>query len=78
MPATKMTSKGQITLPKEVREKLGVSPGDELEFIEEDGEFLIRKRIGLSPFDRYLGYLRRKEGRDPDNIVRELRGHTSP
>jgi antitoxin PrlF len=39
MPATKMTSKGQITLPKEVREKLGISPGDELEFIEEEGEF---------------------------------------
>jgi len=26
MPATKMTSKGQITLPKAVREKLGISP----------------------------------------------------
>jgi hypothetical protein len=35
----------------------------------------IRKRVRRSPFDRYLGYLARKRGQDPDDIVRELRGH---
>jgi AbrB family looped-hinge helix DNA binding protein len=70
-----VTSKGQITVPKGVRAKLGLAPGDELEFVEEEGRFVIRKRVRRSPFDRYLGYLARKRGQDPDDIVRELRGH---
>ena len=36
MPTAKVTSKGQITLPKEVREALGVSPGDRVEFVAEE------------------------------------------
>jgi antitoxin PrlF len=32
VPRSRMTSKGQITIPKEVRERLGVEPGDVLEF----------------------------------------------
>jgi AbrB family looped-hinge helix DNA binding protein len=31
----RVTSKGQVTIPKEVREKLGVQPGDEVGFREE-------------------------------------------
>lgn len=74
MPRAKITSKGQITLPKEVRERLGLETGDELEFVEEGGRFLIHKRVPRSPFDKYLGYLREKRGEDPDELVRELRG----
>ena len=75
MAAAKVTSKGQITVPKGVREALGLSPGDQLEFVEEEGQFYIRKRVRRSPFDRYLGYLAPKRGQDPDEIVKELRGH---
>jgi AbrB family looped-hinge helix DNA binding protein len=75
MATAKVTSKGQITVPKHVRAKLGLAPSDELEFVEEEGQFVIRKRVRRSPFDRYLGYLARKRGQDPDDIVRELRGH---
>jgi AbrB family looped-hinge helix DNA binding protein len=75
MPTTKVTSKGQITVPKEVREKLGLAPGDELEFIELDGEYHVRRRIRQSPFKRYRGYLQRLQGRDSDEIVKEMRGH---
>jgi AbrB family looped-hinge helix DNA binding protein len=75
MATARVTSKGQITVPKHVRAKLGLAPGDELEFVEEEGRFVIRKRVRRSPFDRYLGYLARKRGQDPDDIVRELRGH---
>jgi AbrB family looped-hinge helix DNA binding protein len=35
---TTMTSKGQITVPKHVREKLNIQPGDRIHFfIEENG-----------------------------------------
>jgi len=33
MPIAKLTNKGQITIPKAVRQSLGLHPGDKLEFI---------------------------------------------
>ena len=39
--ASKVTSRYQVTIPQEVREKLGVSAGDILAFVEEDGKFYV-------------------------------------
>lgn len=75
MATAKVTSKGQITVPKGVRTKLGLAPGDELEFVEDAGRFVVRKRLRRSPFDRYVGYLAKKRGQDPDEIIKQLRGH---
>ena len=36
-----LTSKGQITLPKSIRERLGVGAGDRIEFIESEQGFLV-------------------------------------
>ncbi len=36
MPAAIVTSKGQITIPKAVREALGVETGDRIDFVESD------------------------------------------
>ncbi len=42
MPSAKMTSKGQITLPREVRERLGVDTGDRVDFVfRPSGEIVI-------------------------------------
>ena len=42
MPSATLTSKGQITVPIEVRNSLGVSFGDRIDFVEvEKGRFLI-------------------------------------
>jgi AbrB family looped-hinge helix DNA binding protein len=38
----KVTSKGQVTIPKAVRESLGVAAGDQLSFEVEDGGVLVR------------------------------------
>lgn len=40
----KITSKGQITLPKTVRERHGLKPGDRVEFFEENGRTWVRAR----------------------------------
>ena len=72
--ATKLTSKGQVTIPKAVREHLGLRPGDEIEFVEQDGSFRVEKRVPVSPFDKYRGYLKHLTGRDPDELVEQMRG----
>jgi len=44
MYKAKVTSKGQITLPVEIRQSLGVQPGERIVFLPEaDGEFRVRK-----------------------------------
>ena len=70
----KMTSKGQVTIPKEIREKAGLEPGKEVYFEEKDGVVYIRKEIKKSPFHKWMGYLKDKKGQSPDEIIEKLRG----
>lgn len=42
MTAATLTTKGQLTLPKDVRTALGVGPGDRVDFVlMEDGNFAV-------------------------------------
>ena len=46
MTISKITSKGQITIPIDVRKRLGIDAGDSIEFVEiAEGEFAIRPVI---------------------------------
>lgn len=45
MPTATVTSKGQVTLPRRVRDLLRVGPGDRIEFvIDDDGRISVRAR----------------------------------
>ena len=50
MPSAKLTSKGQITVPREVREALGLHSGDRLAFVvRDDGTFTVAaEKVKLS------------------------------
>lgn len=71
-----LTSKSQVTLPKAIREFLGVSPGQEIDYEAlPDGRvviFPVRHVHSDNPFKQLLGVGRRK--RDTDEIMRETRG----
>jgi len=41
---SKVTAQGQISVPKEVRAKLGIVPGSVLEWNEEDGKITVRRK----------------------------------
>ena len=75
MITAKVTSKGQVTIPKKVREKLGVNPGEDVGFEEKDGVMLIRKAITKSPFDKWVGKLKHLKGQRSDELVKDMRGH---
>ncbi len=51
MVVSKVSSKGQVTIPKEVREKLGVEPGDRIGYEVEGDTVRIRR---LNPFDAHF------------------------
>jgi len=54
---------------------MGIQPGDQLEFVEAEGLYHLKKRIDESPFNKWWGYLKHLEGQDVDELVREMRGH---
>jgi len=56
MPTATVTSKGQITIPSEVRKKLGLRTGTRVEFLygKDGGVHLLPKKI---PFERLIGML---------------------
>ena len=58
MPTATLTSKGQVTIPVEVREQLGLKTGDRLEFRVRGGEAAVRKS-SERPASSLFGLLRR-------------------
>ena len=58
---SRVTAKGQVTIPKAVREDLGIRPGDEVDFVKiESGTYHIRKtapttEAGEDPFEKHRG-----------------------
>jgi len=40
----RVTTKGQVTIPQHIREKLGITPATEVDFIEEKGRIFLVKR----------------------------------
>lgn len=69
-----VTSKGQITLPREVREALGLRSGSQVDFVVRDGEAILRKRLPPEALRRWRGFLRERAGTSStDEYLRELR-----
>lgn len=70
---SRISSKGQVTVPVEVREQLGLVPGTAVEFLVREGEAVLRKdRQAREPVDRVFGTL--TIGRSVDALVDEMRG----
>ena len=70
-----ISSKGQITVPLEIRNRLGLKRGDRVEFVVEDDRTTIRPaRPAENPFVKYVGALLGFSGRHEINAwVRSLR-----
>jgi AbrB family looped-hinge helix DNA binding protein len=69
----KITAKGQITVPNEVRRALGVSAGDRLGFEERDGEMRMVPIRAESPFARYSGIGNPRIGYGKKDLLQWLR-----
>ena len=72
---SKLTSKGQVTIPKRLRDHLGLKPGSEVEFaMNNQGEIVVRtkEKLPKSRFDAIRGT--RNLGMTTDESMRLLRG----
>ena len=54
-----ISSKGQITVPIEIRQRLGLKAGDRVEFVVEEGKTVLRPNRSEeeNPFLKYVGAL---------------------
>jgi antitoxin PrlF len=78
MPTATMSSKGQTVIPKAIRERLGLRPGDSLDFVvQDDGDVVIRP--ALEDVRHLKGALRRANRapvsvQEMNRVVRDRRG----
>ena len=79
MELAKVTLKGQITIPIEIRKKLGVKDGDKVIFFEENGRIVMENsvRIALKEVhDAFIGEAERvglKDEQDAAAMIKESR-----
>ena len=67
----KVAERGQVVIPKAIRDKLGIKPGTILDIRAENGQLVAKKRFDSSPLDRLYGAL--ADGRSTQTVLDDLR-----
>ncbi len=74
----RVSERGQITIPKPLRDRFGMRHNVEVEIVPADGGLLIRKRSATDhPVDNVYGMLGRDASEPPantDDYIEEIRG----
>lgn len=78
----RVTSKGQVTIPKEIRQRHGIRAGAEVEFVEQGNDVVVRRRRSEAPVagkDAFASHLDRVTGivdigMPTDDFMRLMRG----
>ncbi len=72
---SKITSKRQVTVPREVCDSLGIGAGDEIEWAVTKTGIRVRRGGPPIPFRKWRGYLKDLETTaDVDALIEEMRG----
>ena len=69
---TTVSEKGQVTIPKPLRDRLGIRPSQVLDVQEEQGRLVATKVSPKDPAESVYGIL--KLGRSTDDLITSLRG----
>jgi len=67
-----VAERGQVTIPKAIRNRMGIRPSTVLEFSVKDGTLIAVKAVREDPVASVLGCL--KTNRSSDDWMTELRG----
>lgn len=71
---TVISEKGQVTIPKRLREQLGLTTGTVLDFISENGKLIAVKKIETDPIEKWRGRGKLPFGSDSMEYLRAIRG----
>jgi AbrB family looped-hinge helix DNA binding protein len=63
--------RGQVTIPKHLRQRLGIRPGTQLRFAEQEGDLVATRTDAEDPLQALIGAGRRRR---VDALLAELRG----
>ena len=73
----KITERGQVTIPKDLRDKYGITPAVNLCFIEQENGLLLVKSGLVNPFEKFRG-ISKKTSHIPETtdeflkVIREI------
>ena len=69
----KVSPKGQIVIPKEIRKKLGLRSGEKLLVLTRDGDILLRKtqEVSIVEISRKIDKVTKEEQINVDTIIDE-------
>ncbi|MCG2776076.1 MAG: AbrB/MazE/SpoVT family DNA-binding domain-containing protein [Desulfobacterales bacterium] len=74
----RVTSKGKVTIPHQIRSILSIRSGDEIIFeIDEAKVVLKKKSASIENLKKYVGFLTHLNGKKTDEIIDELRGEAN-
>lgn len=74
MEVSRISSKGQVTVPKTIRQKLKLEEGDRVAFIEDNGRIMITKAsiLALRELQKEISQEAEKQGITEDDLQKEL------
>lgn len=67
-----VAERGQVTIPKLLRDRLGITPHTVVDFEEDSGRLILTKVVHQDPVAEVTGCLRL--GKPTDAVMKELRG----
>lgn len=76
LPQSRITAQGQISVPAEIRRKLGIGPGSVLEWDEDGEKVVVRKAGRYSSEDIFNAvFAKRPKARKLDDLKQAIRRH---
>jgi antitoxin PrlF len=75
MEVSRISSKGQVTIPKSIRDALNLSEGDRVAFIQDDGKVVIAKAslLALRELQEALSKDAKEQGVSEQDVLDELK-----
>jgi len=69
-----LSEKGQVTIPKAIRDDLGLAPGAILDFTEDQGRIIVRKVMPQNPISAWRGRGKLPTGNSVNDYLNASRG----
>ena len=68
-----VSEKGQVTIPKRLREQMGLQGGSVLDFSAEGGKLVARKKVESDPVRKWRGKAKLPVGKTVDEYLKRVR-----